>query len=97
MKVVILEPALEELSEARDYYLNHASSRIAGVFLDEFEYAVRRLTEYPNIGTPLTSRQRILPLRRFPYSVIYRLSAETIVISAVANQRRRPGYWRQRG
>jgi hypothetical protein len=39
--------------------------------------------------------RRIL-LDRFPYSVIYRASADEILIIAVAHLRRRPGYWRHR-
>jgi hypothetical protein len=34
--------------------------------------------------------------RRFPFSVIYAHEEATIVIVAVAHQRRRPGYWRER-
>jgi len=40
---------------------------------------------------------RKVALRRFPYNVFYRTAAEeTIVVVAVAHQRRRPYYWRGR-
>jgi len=35
-------------------------------------------------------------LRRFPYSVIYRVEPSRIVIVAIAHGRRRPGYWKER-
>jgi hypothetical protein len=36
-------------------------------------------------------------VRSFPFSVVYRLRPEEIVILAVAHQKRKPGYWRGRG
>jgi len=35
-------------------------------------------------------------LRRFPFSVVYRIEPTRIVIVAMAHFRRRPGYWRSR-
>jgi len=35
-------------------------------------------------------------VQRFPYQVVYRLSAEEIVIVAIAHLKRRPFYWRKR-
>jgi len=32
-------------------------------------------------------------MRHFPYSIIYRATAEAITIRAISHQRRRPGYW----
>lgn len=93
MKIVILAPALAELDEAAIYYSERASPRIAQAFLDDFEHARKRLATYPEIGTPLSPRHRLLVLRHFPYSVIYRLTPAAIIIDAIANQRRRPGYW----
>ncbi|WP_367266575.1 type II toxin-antitoxin system RelE/ParE family toxin [Propionivibrio sp.] len=77
----------------RDYYLEHATSRIAAAFAGEYEQGVIRLLEFPLVGAPRSRQQRALPLRHFPYSIIYRIVADTIIVSAVAHQRRRPGYW----
>jgi toxin ParE1/3/4 len=95
MKLQILAPAQDELDAARDYYLAHASPRIAAAIVDEFERALRLLLEYPALAPtiPGYERQRALPLRRFPYWVIYHLTTDTIVVNAFAAQRRRPGYW----
>jgi hypothetical protein len=35
-------------------------------------------------------------MRRFPFSLIYRVDRDTIAILAVAHHSRRPGYWRRR-
>lgn len=94
MKIVILRSAQAELDEATDYYTDHASPRIAQAFLDDFFHARCRLAERPEIGPPVSKRFRTLRLRRFPYSIIYELAAETIIVHALGHQSRRPGYWR---
>ena len=35
-------------------------------------------------------------LKRFPYTVFYEVSEQTVTVLAVAHQRRRPGYWQAR-
>lgn len=32
-------------------------------------------------------------MNRFPYSVVYRIEHDAILVFAVAHLRRRPGYW----
>lgn len=97
MKAVFLKTAQAELDAAVDYYTEHASQRVAEAFLQDALHARQRLIEHPEIGPAISKRLRALRLRHFPYSLIYRLSADTIAIHAVAHQRRRPGYWRGRG
>lgn len=96
MKVIILAPAQVELEQARDYYEQRASARVAEAFLNQFEHAVRLLIEFPLMGTELTTRFRSLPLRSFPYVVIYQIGPDSLSITAIAHQRRRPGYWAKR-
>ena len=35
-------------------------------------------------------------LRGFPYSVVYEESATEVVVLAVAHDKQKPGYWRER-
>ena len=93
MKLVVLNAAQAELEEAQAYYLQHATPRIATAFIADYQNSASRLLEFPLTGTPVSKRLRILPLRHFPYSIIYQASAELVTIRAVAHQRRRPGYW----
>lgn len=95
MKIVILKPAQAELDDAADYYADRASLRIAQAFLDDFEHARQRLAEYPEIGAIISKRLRILHLRHFPYSIIYRFSDDTITVQAIAHHRRKPRYGRK--
>ena len=87
--------AEQELNDAASYY--HASRPGLGqAFLDEVERAVTQILEYPE-AAPLVNRTvRKKLVRRFPYSVMYSISAADIRILAIAHQQRRPFYWRGR-
>ena len=70
-------------------------------FFDEVDAAIRQVLEFPRIGAPVPRLPSELPVRRvavrrFPYHVIYMEIAEALRILAVAHDRRRPGYWRER-
>lgn len=93
MKAVFLKSAQAELDAAVDYYADHASDRVAEAFLQDALQTRQRLIEHPEIGKSVSKRLRALAFKHFPYFLIYRFSADTISIHAVAHQRRRPGYW----
>ena len=96
MNVILLEPALDELTEARNYYLKQASARIAAAFVEQFNNTASMILAHPELGKPVSPRMRALPIKRFPYSVIYRITSDAIIVQAIAHQRRRPAYWAQR-
>jgi plasmid stabilization system protein ParE len=93
MKAIFLKSAQAELNTAVDYYTEHASERVAEAFLQDALHTRQRLIEHPEIGKAISKRLRAFAFKHFPYFLIYRISAETISIHAVAHQRRRPGYW----
>ena len=72
------------------------NAEIADAFISEFDHSAKLLGEYPKLGTTWRNRIRRLPLRRFPYSIVYSLSQAEVRILAVAHQRRRPGFWKGR-
>jgi plasmid stabilization system protein ParE len=84
-----------ELTEASLFY----ESRMAGLgksFAVEVERTISLVRQFPDAGSLIGSARRRVLLAGFPYSIIYRLNQEAIVIVAVAHQRRRPGYWQRR-
>ena len=93
MKLVVLDAAQAELEEAQAYYLQHATPGIAAAFVTDYENGAGRLIQFPQAGTSISRRLRVLPMRHFPYSIIYQATAEVITIRAISHQRRRPGYW----
>ena len=96
MKYVLSAEAEEELAQAADFYREQASIAVANAFLDEVTRAAGVISEHPGLGTPTSRGRRLMPLRRFPFLLLYRIDGVEIRISAIAHQRRRPGYWRTR-
>lgn len=88
--------AAEEIADAVAFYKERASIAVARAFLSEFENAARLVAEHPGLGTPASRGRRVFPLRRFPYSLVYRSDQAGVRIVVVAHQNRRPGYWRVR-
>lgn len=71
----------------------HASDRVAEAFLQDALHTRQRLIDHPEVGKSISKRLRVLAFRHFPFLLIYRLSADTITIHAIAHQRRLPSYW----
>ena len=82
-----------ELEQAADFY-DLESQGLGAEFLDTVETALHALLEFPDSCPVLLGETRKLVLKRFPYSVMYWIDGEVIVVTAIAHQRRRPGYWR---
>ena len=96
MRLMTLAAAQAELEKARDYYLEHATPRIAEAFVDDYEHSVTRILNYPQVGALRLRQLRALPFQHFPHSIIYRFAADIIVVTAVAHHSRRPEYWSNR-
>lgn len=89
-----------EYREAGRWY--DAKSAGLGVeFFSEIDAAVRRILEFPHAGAPVPRVPRDLQIRRlavkrFPYHVVYLEPTDVLWILAIAHDRRKPGYWKQR-
>ena len=88
--------AERELIDGARFYAQEANADLGLAFIAEFERSIGVLCTYPRLGPVWRGGARRLPLRRFPYSIIYQLKPEEIRIIALAHQSRRPGYWRGR-
>jgi hypothetical protein len=89
------EMAESELCEAAEYY----ESQVAGlglVFLSEVKRATRAIQQNPESSPRILKIVHRKLLQRFPYSIMYSIVGDLIYILAVANQKRRPFYWRNR-
>ena len=93
--VSIHEVADIELKEAARYY----ESKVDGLgfaFLDEVERVVNLIRNNPESALRIYKVVRRKILRGFPYSIMYSIVDDSIRILAIANQKRRPFYWRDR-
>ena len=87
--------ARRELRSAVEYYDERVPS-LGDELLVEVESLLQQIQEYPQIGSLHEAGTRRLVVRRFPYSIVYRIQGERVVIVALAHHRRRPGYWHRR-
>ena len=90
-----LTPAEEEMTEAALFY-EAASGQLGTDFLDDVQRAIARMCTYPQAGEVIATDFRRTLLHQFPFSLVYAIEDNTIVIIAVAHQSRRPGYWESR-
>jgi toxin ParE1/3/4 len=88
--------ARQEFIDAVQWYLVEAGSTIAEHFDWAVDRALRLLVAMPNLGTRSYPGVRVWALKDFPYSVVYRVDANEIVVIAIAHQSRAPAYWRGR-
>ncbi len=89
------ELAESELNEAAEYYESQVSG-LGIAFLTEVERATNLIRQNPESSPRILKVIRRKILRRFPYSILYSIVGNSIRILAIANQKRRPFYWRGR-
>lgn len=91
-KTRFLSPAEIEMFDAAVYYETRVP-KLGADFISTIEIAVSELSDdpekWPVIGKEI--HRRILP--RFPYSILYKIDFEEIIIVAIMHQKRRPNYW----
>jgi plasmid stabilization system protein ParE len=96
MRALRFHPEAEkELSEAREWY-EVRSEVAAQAFALEIDHAIERILEAPLRYAIGTRGERRFVLDRFPYTILYRVRADHVFITAIAHQSRRPGYWQHR-
>jgi mRNA-degrading endonuclease RelE of RelBE toxin-antitoxin system len=94
-EIVIHESADEELNAAALFYESRETD-LGQEFLKELSISFNRIREYPYSYSIVFEEYRRCVMARFPFSVVYRIEEESVLVFAVAHLRRRPGYWRNR-
>ena len=62
----------------------------------EVDEALARITRIPEHGSPYTAGTRRVVLRRSPFSLVYDVSGDSVVVIALAHHSRRSGSWPRR-
>jgi len=96
VKLVVAPLALGELRDAAAFYTLKANAELGLAFVAEFERTANYVLANPLLGVAFRGTRRRYIFRRFPYSIIYQVTADELRILAVAHHRRRPGYWARR-
>jgi toxin ParE1/3/4 len=97
VKPIIFHPdATAELRAAVAYY-EQLRPGLGRDLQREVERAINRIQQHPqSFPQQNEAGLRKYFVRRFPYTILYLELTDQIWIAAVAHQRRRPGYWRNR-
>lgn len=95
MKLSFLDAAQSEFDDAINYY-DQRSLGLGFEFAEEVEQALQRIDHYPKAWSPLSWRVRRCVVNRFPYSVIYEIRSEIIIIVAIQHHHQEPESWRSR-
>ena len=90
-----LDEAIEEAEAAARWYAERSSSAATG-FADEIDIAIAAIEQNPDAWPQYDHGTRHYLLRRYPFSVVYRVEPRRILIVAVAHGHRRPAYWKSR-
>lgn len=93
MRVSFNPEALAEAEEATRWYRENGGAAPSRSFGQELKRVVSLATGEPGIGSPGPHGVSRLYLKRFPYTLIFRIQGGSLRVIAVAQQSRRPGYW----
>jgi plasmid stabilization system protein ParE len=92
MEIRFLSLANQEVDDAVQWY-EARETDLSREFLDELDRVIRIVRLYPYAGMQVEPEIRRFLFTRFPYSLVYGIDRETIVVIAVAHQHREPNYW----
>jgi len=92
MNVRFHPAAQTELLQGRAWY-EERSPLSALAFAEEIATAIQRIAEAPLRYPRSEHGTRRFLLKRFPFSVFYRVAKNGVEIVAVAHHKRRPDYW----
>ena len=87
--------ARKEFFETSEYYEEQVMG-LGDDFINEVEKVLDVILQQPDSGSKMTNSERRFLLSRFPYGIIYSAEADQIIIFAVMNLKRKPGYWESR-
>ena len=96
MPKLVLHPEIaSEIKASYNWYQGQAAG-LGDDFIAELEAAYDAITELPETWPKFQKGFRRYLLTRFPFSIIYKDTNETIFIVAVMHNSRKPGYWLSR-
>ena len=93
MKYRFLPLAERDFQDAVDFY-ESSQQGLGADFAFEVSGAIERILQYPDGWEMISANARRCLTLRFPYEVIYAVEGDILIILAIANQHRKPGYWK---
>jgi plasmid stabilization system protein ParE len=84
-----------EYEEAASWYESQRSG-LGIEFVSEIEYALLQACDMPLRFPRMLADVRCVRVRRFPYSIFFRVRADQLIVLSVFHARRDPAVWRER-
>lgn len=95
MNVSFHHEAEAEFHYAINFY-EDCEPGLGEAFAHEIFSTVQRILWFPESWPKYSYRSRRCLCNRFPYTLIYRVIGDDVVIYAVMHQKRKPNYWTDR-
>ncbi len=95
MKLTFRTEAENELADAVDWYERRGKG-LGAEFLRSFEATLAAVVRNPHRFQVADGRVRRATLRRFPYSIMYLIAEDEMLILACFHASRNPMRWRER-
>jgi toxin ParE1/3/4 len=87
--------ARNEFLTSIDYY-EKCKPGLGLEFAQEVHSAISRISNFPKAWPSISLHARRCLINRFPFGILYRIGKGEILILAVMELHRRPGYWKKR-
>ncbi len=87
--------AENELIEAVSYY-ESCYRGLGHDFAQEVYTTIQTICRFPYAWSSMSQNTRRCLLGRFPYGVIYQVKEDSVIIIAIMQLNREPGYWNMR-
>ena len=91
MTLKISQLAFLEIEDAKEFY-NLQNPTLGDTYKNDIKRSIESIEKFPNLYPNITSKMRRCVLHRFPYSIFYAITDNTILILSVAHQHRKPFY-----
>ena len=89
--------AKRELLDAVDYY-ESCSEGLGLEFFNDINATIQRIINYPHAWSTFSGNTRRCLTKKFPFGIIYQVldNKDQIIVIAIMQLNRKPGYWEKR-
>lgn len=91
MTLKISQLAFLEIEDAKEFY-NLQKPTLGDTFKNDVKKSIESIKKFPNLYPNITNDLKRTVLHRFPYSIFYAITDNTILILSIAHQHRKPFY-----
>lgn len=95
MKYSFLPQAEEELNQAVEYY-ESKQKELGLEFQLEVLNFINLILSYPKTWVEISTGYRRILLEKSPFSIVYSIENDSILIISIMNLHRKPFYWKNR-